>query len=197
MLSTLQFSMCSFVHMEKCLEKIHAFLIPLLIAVMGLNLMGLKINIIERTSPQEKILQENVKMLTFTKGHFTVGKRFGSFPQLVCVGGSYRLESHHVHSVMCNNTVSGWKCHAELPGLLQIHSTKVICEHYENDNDPHILIGSCRLEYCLGENIIKLPIVIAKQFNFPITETFVVVCWLLMMLVFVILVALCAKHCCD
>lgn len=42
-----------------------------------------------------------------------------------------------------------WTCQASLPPEFKLGSTDVICEGYENAQDPYVLKGSCGVEYRL------------------------------------------------
>ncbi len=42
-----------------------------------------------------------------------------------------------------------WTCQASLPPEFKLGSTEVLCEGYDNPDDPYILKGSCGVEYRL------------------------------------------------
>ncbi|KAK9468427.1 hypothetical protein V1512DRAFT_204290 [Lipomyces arxii] len=86
----------------------------------------------------------------------TKGRRVKPILQLKLVGGSAK-GLYEVDVMQCRNMGSGdggpedvqWKCTADVPGYFKLGRTDVICEGYNNPDDPYILRGSCGVEYTL------------------------------------------------
>ena len=105
-------------------------------------------------SAYDKVLLEDVKVLTFKKGQWTTARRSYSIPQLSCIGGSAVKKHPSVENVQCRNMGMGendiqWKCEASLDKTLKLGQVDVLCEGYSRSSDPFILVGSCGLEYTL------------------------------------------------
>jgi len=101
-----------------------------------------------------KVLLEDVNVLTLRKDQYTTARRVAPILQLNCIGGAARSESHKVETVQCTNTGFdgkdyNWKCQADLPSNLKLGKLSVSCEGYDFSNDPYILVGSCGLKYNL------------------------------------------------
>ena len=78
-----------------------------------------------------------------------------ALPQLACVGGSAK-GLYNVDVMRCENAGSEydaedvqWTCRASLPADFKLGSTDVICEGYDDPDDPYVLKGSCGVEYRL------------------------------------------------
>lgn len=99
------------------------------------------------------ILLSNVKTLTLYGDKKTSHRRVSPIPQLTCVGGN-GCKHYKVDMMRCQNAGSEydaediqWTCSASLPPEFKLGSTEVICEGYDNADDPYILKGSCGVEY--------------------------------------------------
>lgn len=104
---------------------------------------------------EKAILLSKVKSLTLRDGLETSHRRVKPLPQLNCVGGN-ACGLYNVDVMRCTNSGSEydaediqWTCKAELPPEFKLGSTEVICEGYDNADDPYILKGSCGVEYRL------------------------------------------------
>lgn len=94
----------------------------------------------------------DITALTFTKGVKTTGRRAAPIDQLSCRGKScYKYEPEVVQCTVTghNGNDPQWACKGTFPKGLDLGRTDVICEGYEDVNDPFILEGSCGLEYTL------------------------------------------------
>ncbi|CAK4034831.1 store-operated calcium entry-associated regulatory factor-like [Lecanosticta acicola] len=128
----------------KCLTSL---IPPLLLASAPSSVLARK--------KDEAVLLSNVKSLTLRDGHQTSSRRVDPLPQLNCVGGD-GCQFYKVDVMRCTNSGSqydsediAWTCKANLPPEFKLGSTDVICEGYDNANDPYILKGSCGVEYRL------------------------------------------------
>src|SRR5579863_5784697 len=80
-----------------------------------------------------RILLQNVRVLTLKKGEYTDGRRTDPVPQLKCVGGSGSNEADKVDTVQCRNVGFdgkdyNWECKSQLPKHLKLGKTEVYCE---------------------------------------------------------------------
>lgn len=103
----------------------------------------------------DAVLLSKVKSLTLRDGQRTSHRRVDPLPQLNCVGGD-GCQFYKVDTMRCTNSGSEydtediqWTCKASLPPEFKLGSTDVICEGYDNADDPYILKGSCGVEYRL------------------------------------------------
>ena len=103
----------------------------------------------------ERVLLSNIKSLTLRKGFKTTHQRVTPIPQLKCVGGTAK-DLYDIDVMRCKNAGSSydeadveWTCTASLPSEFKLGSTDVICEGFTGPDDPHILKGSCGVEYRL------------------------------------------------
>jgi len=99
-----------------------------------------------------KVELSKIKSLTFYKDENTAARRTSPLPQLVCVGKPCKLFQPEV--VRCVSlggfgTDVDWKCEADLPDSLRFGKVEVSCEGWSKPGDPHVLKGSCSLEYRL------------------------------------------------
>ncbi|KAK0673953.1 store-operated calcium entry-associated regulatory factor [Cercophora samala] len=109
------------------------------------------------SKPKNAILLSQVKSLTLTSHAKTTSRRVSPIPQLKCVSPPKLCSLPDVSSITtmrCLNTGSSytsedieWSCTASLPPTLRLDRTEVICEGYDNADDPYILKGSCGVEY--------------------------------------------------
>lgn len=68
---------------------------------------------------------------------------------------SHTQTVHEIDVMRCTNEGGGyggasdaqWSCTAPLPPELRLGSTDVVCEGYAGPDDPHVLRGSCGVEY--------------------------------------------------
>lgn len=103
----------------------------------------------------DRVLLEDVKVLTFKKNQWTTARRTYPIPQLVCTGGSAVKKHSQVENVQCTNQGlsdngdPSWKCEAALDKTLKLGQVDVLCEGFSHSNDRFILVGSCGLEYTL------------------------------------------------
>ncbi|XP_078657592.1 store-operated calcium entry-associated regulatory factor-like [Branchiostoma floridae x Branchiostoma belcheri] len=102
----------------------------------------------------ERVLLEDVKVLTLYNGRMTNSRRAGPVPQLKCVGGSAGCSSFVPQVVQCTNQGSDgydiqWECKTDMDNAYRFGYVEVSCEGYDYPDDPYILRGSCGLEYTL------------------------------------------------
>ncbi|KAK4569712.1 hypothetical protein LTR86_002680 [Recurvomyces mirabilis] len=97
----------------------------------------------------------SVKSLTLRDGALTSARRVEPIPQLTCVGGNAK-DLYNVDVMRCENAGYEydaadvqWTCKASLPPEFKLGSTDVICEGFDSPDDPHVLKGSCGVEYRL------------------------------------------------
>ncbi|KAK5990193.1 Store-operated calcium entry-associated regulatory factor [Cladobotryum mycophilum] len=106
----------------------------------------------------QKVLLSDVQILTLRgDGAVTAHRRVESIPQLKCVAQKAICDLYSIDIMRCTNQGSSygaedieWSCTAELPEELKLGGTDVICEGYEDPEDPYILRGSCGVEYILA-----------------------------------------------
>jgi hypothetical protein len=105
--------------------------------------------------PSNAVLLSNVQTLTLRKDAYTSHRRVSAIPQLKCIGGD-GCRHYQVDIMRCKNMGSDyndqdiqWTCSASLPEEFRLGATDVICEGYDNPDDPYILKGSCGVEYRL------------------------------------------------
>ncbi|KAK4621242.1 Store-operated calcium entry-associated regulatory factor [Fulvia fulva] len=104
---------------------------------------------------KDAVKLSSIKTLTLRDGALTSARRVEPIPQLTCIGGNAK-GLYDVDVMRCTNAGSDygaediqWTCKASLPPEFKLGSTDVICEGYENPDDPYILKGSCGVEYRL------------------------------------------------
>jgi len=91
---------------------------------------------------------KKVGTLTFRQGHYTVGGRTSSVPQLTCVENCANLPQQ----VNCYNIGNAydkdptWKCYSHGKNVV-FSKVQVICESCRHKYDSDVLDGSCSLEY--------------------------------------------------
>ena len=91
---------------------------------------------------------KKVGTLTFRQGHYTVGGRTSSVPQLTCVENCANLPQQ----VNCYNIGNAydkdptWKCYSHGKNVVFL-KVQVICESCRHKYDSDVLDGSCSLEY--------------------------------------------------
>lgn len=95
----------------------------------------------------------DINILVFEAGSMTTARRSHPIPQLECTAGCHL---HPVTSVACKNAgMDGqdviWKCELELPSNIILIKQVVNCEGFSSPDDPLVTVGSCGLEYALGE----------------------------------------------
>ncbi|XP_037545953.1 store-operated calcium entry-associated regulatory factor isoform X2 [Nematolebias whitei] len=100
------------------------------------------------------VLLREVQALTFYRNQYTTARRSSPVPQLTCVGGSAGCQAFVPDVVQCRN--SGWdgvdvqwECKTEMDRSYRFGRVEVSCEGYSHPSDPHVLRGSCGLEYTL------------------------------------------------
>ncbi len=101
---------------------------------------------------EDAILLRDIQVITLEKGHFTKGRRNSPIPQLKCIGGTARSQSHKVKNVQCiNKGFDGndvnWQCDTKLDNKLKFGKLSVNCEGYNYPDDPYVLVDSCGLKY--------------------------------------------------
>lgn len=104
---------------------------------------------------KDAIKLSSVRTLTLRDGKLTSHRRVSAIPQLQLVGGNAK-GLYNVDVIRCTNSGAEydtediqWTCKASLPPEFKLGSTDVICEGYDNADDPFILKGSCGVEYRL------------------------------------------------
>lgn len=112
-------------------------------------------SILAKNKKNDAVLLSSVKSLTLRDGQDTSHRRVSALPQLNCVGGNAN-GLYHIDVMRCTNSGSEydtediqWTCKANLPPEFKLGSTDVICEGYDNADDPFVLKGSCGVEYRL------------------------------------------------
>ncbi|KAF8627052.1 hypothetical protein AX17_006392 [Amanita inopinata Kibby_2008] len=104
---------------------------------------------------KNRIELAKILSLTFYKDAETTARRASPLLQLVCRGKPCKLYQPDV--VHCRRLPGGsgtdvdWKCEADLPDSLRFGRVEVNCEGWSKPGDPHVLKGSCSLEYRLVE----------------------------------------------
>ncbi|KAJ3159923.1 Store-operated calcium entry-associated regulatory factor [Geranomyces michiganensis] len=128
---------------------------PSAIIVFALALLGLLVIVlpVEAARKDNRILMTDIQALTLYKGRKTTGRRSSPVPQFKCVGGDACRDAQP-DVIQCrvtglNNREPQWRCEAELQDLYKFGTTEVICEGYDNAEDPYVLAGSCGVEYTL------------------------------------------------
>ncbi|KAI1107216.1 hypothetical protein F4804DRAFT_220467 [Jackrogersella minutella] len=124
---------------------------PLLLLLLLLPLA------VSAAQPKNAILLSDVQSLTLRGGGAqTAHRRVSAIPQLRCVSSPAVCRLHEVEIMRCTNQGPGydsedvqWSCSAPLPPELKLGSTDVVCEGYAGPDDPHVLKGSCGVEYRL------------------------------------------------
>lgn len=125
-----------------------------LTSLIGL-LLALAPSSLAKNKKNDAVLLSSVKSLTLRDGQHTSHRRVPALPQLNCVGGNAK-GLYDVDVMRCTNSGSEydtediqWTCKANLPPEFKLGSTDVICEGYDNADDPFVLKGSCGVEYRL------------------------------------------------
>ncbi|KII89974.1 hypothetical protein PLICRDRAFT_159249 [Plicaturopsis crispa FD-325 SS-3] len=100
----------------------------------------------------QRVALADIPALTFYKDAVTLARRTSPIPQLTCIGKPCKLYTPEV--VRCQNlggqgSEVDWKCEADLPESLRFGRVEVSCEGWSGPGDPHVLKGSCGLEYRL------------------------------------------------
>lgn len=117
----------------------------------------------------------DIKVITLTAGHYTIGRRTASVPQLNCVGHPPDLNTvtDLPTTVQCVNRGSDgievqWECKASLASDLRFGPLSVNCEGYGYPEDPFVVAGSCMLEYTLERSIKSPQVKTAASRGWPI-----------------------------
>ncbi|XP_006813921.1 store-operated calcium entry-associated regulatory factor-like [Saccoglossus kowalevskii] len=102
----------------------------------------------------DRVLLEDVKVLTLYSGRMTNAGRSSPIPQLKCIGGNAGCGTFTPQVVQCYNQGSDgydvqWECKTDMDNAYRFGQVQVSCEGYEYPDDPYILKGSCGLEYTL------------------------------------------------
>uniref|UniRef100_A0A8C5D2C2 Store-operated calcium entry-associated regulatory factor n=1 Tax=Gouania willdenowi TaxID=441366 RepID=A0A8C5D2C2_GOUWI len=100
------------------------------------------------------VLLRDVQVLTLHGDRYTTARRSSPIPQLRCVGGSAGCHAFVPQVVQCvNKGWDGvdvqWECRTDMDNAYRFGHIEVSCEGYQNPSDPHVLKGSCGLEYTL------------------------------------------------
>ncbi|KAM3563102.1 hypothetical protein ARSEF4850_002488 [Beauveria asiatica] len=112
----------------------------------------------QQQQQQRAVLLSSVQSLTLRGGGAkTSHRRVPAAPQLRCVSPRALCDLHAIDVMRCTNQGSSygdedveWSCAAELPAELKLGATDVVCEGYASSDDPHVLKGSCGVEYTLA-----------------------------------------------
>ncbi|KAF9517000.1 hypothetical protein BS47DRAFT_1326933 [Hydnum rufescens UP504] len=112
----------------------------------------------------ERVLLSSIKTLTLFADEDTFSRRTDPIPQLTCIGQVCKL--YQPQAVLCTNiggrgTEVNWKCEADLPETLRFGKVTVSCEGWSRSGDPHVLDGSCGLEY----KLVRVPKVFQPTFD--------------------------------
>ena len=126
------------------------------------------------TKHQDSILLRDIEILTFRNGEWTTYRRTEPLPQLLCVKNLHNdnddicfHESDKVISIQCKNVGFdgedvNWLCESILNDNIKLGNVDVICEGYDDPEDPYILKGSCgveyELEYINTSNLYSIPV---------------------------------------
>jgi hypothetical protein len=121
------------------------------LGTLFISLLALSPALISAGNPG-KIHISKIKSLVLRSGAKTTGRRNSPIPQLKCVGGDAK-GLYDVDVMRCRNMGSdygdegdaSWECTAELPKWFKLGSTDVLCEGYNNPDDPYILKGMFQL----------------------------------------------------
>ncbi|XP_038048533.1 store-operated calcium entry-associated regulatory factor-like [Patiria miniata] len=102
----------------------------------------------------DRILLDDVKVLTLYDNKMTQGRRSSPVPQLKCVGGSAGCSAFRPQVVQCYNRGSDgydiqWECKTDMDNSYRFGQIEVTCEGYHSPDDEYVLKGSCGLEYTL------------------------------------------------
>eukprot|EP00903_Cladosiphon_okamuranus_P008799 g8427.t1 len=99
----------------------------------------------------DRVLLQNVQVLTLYDSRETTGRRSAPVPQLSCQGGcgQWTPEIAQCYNMGSDGTDAAWKCEASMPDGYSFSSIEVGCEGYDYPKDPFILKGSCQLMYSL------------------------------------------------
>ena len=104
---------------------------------------------------QPKVLASKIDTITLHKDKLTTFSRTSPIPQLKCIGGN-AMGLFKVETMRCraqgqsyDENDTQWSCTAEMSPYFKLGSTQVLCEGYDHPDDPHILKGSCGVEYRL------------------------------------------------
>ncbi|XP_022087883.1 store-operated calcium entry-associated regulatory factor-like isoform X2 [Acanthaster planci] len=102
----------------------------------------------------DRILLDDVKVLTLYDSKMTRGRRSSPVPQLKCVGGSAGCSAFRPQVVQCYNRGSDgydiqWECKTDMDNSYRFGQIEVTCEGYNSPDDEYVLKGSCGLEYTL------------------------------------------------
>ncbi|XP_071800094.1 store-operated calcium entry-associated regulatory factor-like [Asterias amurensis] len=103
---------------------------------------------------KDKVILNDVKVLTLRADHMTTGRRSSPVPQLKCIGGSAGCSAFKPQVVQCHNQGSDgydiqWECKTDMDNEYRFGRIEVTCEGYSHPDDEFILKGSCGLEYTL------------------------------------------------
>ncbi|KAJ8373340.1 hypothetical protein AAFF_G00265840 [Aldrovandia affinis] len=105
-------------------------------------------------SISDSVLLRDVQVLTLYQGRYTNSRRTSPVPHLQCVGGTAGCGSFVPDVVQCQNkgwdgVDVQWECKTDMDETYRFGRIEVSCEGYSHPDDPHILKGSCGLEYTL------------------------------------------------
>lgn len=124
-----------------------------LVLIIQLTMLIQCINRISAAQNKDRMLLDDVKVLTLHHGQMTNSRRTSPVPQLKCTGGSAGC-SFKPQTVQCYNRGSDgydvqWECKTDMDNSYRFGKLQVTCEGYDYPDDPYILRGSCGLEYSL------------------------------------------------
>lgn len=102
----------------------------------------------------ERILLQDIQVITLNQGKYTNARRSAPILQLKCTGGTAGCSAYVPQVVQCYNRGSDgydvqWECKTEMEKAYRFGQLEVSCEGYDYPDDPYVLKGSCGLEYKL------------------------------------------------
>lgn len=124
--------------------------------VRALNTSVAVLLLVALAAAHERVHMRDIQALVLEKGAYTEFRRGAPVPQLKCLAAAGLRDDELPKAAMCRNI--GWdgreaKWECELDGLPDTHRLvspfQVSCEGWARSGDPHVLAGSCGLEYRL------------------------------------------------
>ena len=104
-------------------------------------------------SNAQRILIDNVKVITLKSERLTASRRTAPLSQLDCRGGlchKYKIDTVQCENVGSDGLDANWKCITmDLPKNVMFKTLDVNCEGYASPQDRYILADSCSLRYNL------------------------------------------------
>jgi len=101
----------------------------------------------------DRVWLPDIQVLTLTHGKMTTGRRSSPVKQIKCVGecaqGQFKPSVVQCYNRGGDGRDVQWECKSDMDNSFRFGDVEVVCEGFDYPEDPHILAGSCALQYTL------------------------------------------------